>query len=193
MMAVTLLALAGCASSPRTRFFTLRPVAPSGADRERIATPVEVDAVHLAPTLERRWMIRGENGTAVTISGQDRWAADLGVLCRRVLSQDLAARLAPGMLIAPESPAPPNTRGVVVSIDGFAPRSGGELVLDADWTLVQGVGAEPVLSRSVHLSRAEGASAASEAAAMSALLGRLADRIAGEIARTDASHARASS
>jgi uncharacterized lipoprotein YmbA len=185
MLLAAVLTLAGCASSPPTRFYTLDPVDSAGAPQARLARPLEVDAVHIPALVNRRWMIRGENGPAVTISGRDRWTGNLGELCRQVLSRDLASRLPSGMVVPPHTPAPPGTRGVVVSITAFEPQSGGEVALDADWTLVAGVGAKPVLHRTVRLRAPEGPSAGTEARAMSQLLGRLADRIVAGISKAD--------
>jgi uncharacterized lipoprotein YmbA len=97
------------------------------------------------------------------------------------LTQDLASRLPGGMVIAPDSPAPPSARGLVVDILTFQPQASGEVVLDADWTLLEGTQSNPVLRRSVHLTGPAASSAQAEAAAMSTLLGQLADSIAGEI------------
>lgn len=178
------LTLAACASSPPTRFFALDAVAPAAAGAPAGAgTPVKIDAVHIPPALDRESMVRGESGNQLEISSQDRWAGDLGEMIRRVLTQDLAARLPPGMVIAPESPAPPNARGVVVDILTFQPRAG-EVELDADWTLLQGTQSNPVLRRSLRLTAPAAASAQDQAAAMSSLLGQLADRMAADIGRT---------
>ena len=176
-----ILTLTGCASSPPTRFFALDPVSPAADQAGGRGAPVKVDAVHIPPALDRDSMVRGESDNQLQISSQDRWAGDLGEMIRRVLTQDLARRLPSGMVIAPESPAPPSARGLVVDILTFQPQSGGEVVLDADWTLLEGTQSNPVLRRSVHLTAPGAASAQGEAAAMSALLGQLADRIAAEI------------
>lgn len=186
LLAVLLtLTLAACASSPQTRFFALDPVAPGAApaaDSGAVRTPVKVDAVHIPPALDRDSIVRGESDNQLEISSQDRWAGDLGEMIRRVLTQDLAQRLPSGMVIAPESPAPPSARGVVVDILTFQPQAG-DVVLDADWTLLQGTQSNAVLRRSVHLRTAAGASAQSQAAAMSTLLGQLADDIAAKMGR----------
>ena len=185
-----LLTLTACASSPPTRFFALDPTsagapaaASGGADHDT-AKPVKIDAVHIPPALDRNSMVRGESDNQLQISSQDRWAGDLGEMIRRVLTQDLASRLPGGMVIAPDSPAPPRARGLVVDILTFQPQAGGEVVLDADWTLLEGTQSNPVLRRSVHLTGSAAASAQGEAAAMSTLLGQLADSIAGEIGGT---------
>ncbi|HET9108670.1 MAG TPA: PqiC family protein [Steroidobacteraceae bacterium] len=170
--------LAACASSPPTHFFTLEPVAPGAATTAvRGHAPLKVDAVHIPPALDRSSIVRGMSGNQLQISSRDRWAGDLGETIRRVLTQDLARRLPPGMVIAPDAPPPANARGIVVDILTFQPRDAGQVVLDADWTLLQGSQSHPVLSRSEHLTTAAAPTAQGETAAMSTLLGQLADRI----------------
>jgi uncharacterized lipoprotein YmbA len=178
---LALLTLAACASSPPTRFFTLDPVASAGGSRTIAGEPIKIDAVHLPPALDRNSLVRGESGNQLSISSQDRWAGDLGEMTRRVLTQNLASRLPSGMVIAPESPAPPSARGVVIDILTFQPQASGEVVLDADWTLLQGTQSNPVLRRSVHLTATAAPSAQGEAAAMSTLLGQLADSMAADL------------
>jgi len=183
LAALATLALTACASSPPTRFFALDPVASAGAaagGSGATGAPVKVDAVHIPPTLDRESMVRGESGNQLEISSQDRWAGDLGEMIRRVLTQNLASRLPAGKVIAPESPAPASARGLVIDILTFQPQAG-EVVLDADWTLLQGTQSNVVLSRSVHLTAPADASAQGQAAAMSTLLGELADGIASQI------------
>jgi uncharacterized protein len=179
------LVLAGCASSPPTRFYTLDPVtATAGAAQQSGGgAPLKVDAVHIPPALDRNSMVRGESDTQLDISSQDRWAGDLGETIRKVLTQDLASRLPAGMVIAPDAPAPPSARGVVVDILTFQPQGAGEVVLDADWTLLQGTQSNPVLRRSVHLSTSAANTAQGQATAMSTLLGQLADGMAADLAK----------
>jgi uncharacterized lipoprotein YmbA len=178
-----ILTLGACASSPPTRFFALDPVSgasPAEGQAGSASAAVKIDAVHIPPALDRDSMVRGESDHQLEISSQDRWAGDLGEMIRRVLTQDLAQRLPSGSVIAPESPAPPSARGLVVDILTFQPQ-GGEVVLDADWTLLQGTQSNAVMRRSVHLTAPAASSAQSEAAAMSTLLGELADGIASQL------------
>jgi uncharacterized protein len=185
---LAVLTLTGCASSPPTRFFALDPVSPgAGAAAGESGTPLKVDAVHIPPALDRDSMVRGESDNQLQISSQDRWAGDLGEMIGRVLTQDLAQRLPSGMVVAPASPAPADARGLVIDIMTFQPQ-GGEVVLDADWTLLQGTQANPVQRRSVHLTQSAAPSAQGEAEAMSALVGQLADDIAGQIGGAHADH-----
>ena len=180
--ALLLLTLTACASSPPTHFFTLdpvRPAAPAGATAGH--APIKVDAVHIPPALDRSSIVRGANGNQLEISSQDRWAGDLGETIRGVLTQDLSSRLPAGAVIAPDAPPPADAHGIVVDILTFQPRGAGEVVLDADWTLLEGTQSSPVLRRSVHLTSAAAPSAQGEAAAMSTLLGELADDIVAQI------------
>ena len=175
---VVALAIAGCGTSPPTRFYTLDAVAPQSSPPQTVQRPVEVDAVHVPTVLDRRSIVRGESGNELQISSQDRWGGDFGEMARRVLTQDLEERLPGGTVIPPDSPAPDNARGIVVEILSFEPDGAGQVVLDADWTLLEGSPARPLLQRSVRVAKAASDSAGGEAAAMSALLGRLADDIA---------------
>jgi uncharacterized lipoprotein YmbA len=86
------------------------------------------------------------------------------------------------MVLPPDARLSGNARGVVVDILSFQPDESGRVVLDADWTLLQGDPAKPVLRRSVHLTGQGGASATDQAAAMSRLVGQLADQIATGVA-----------
>jgi len=173
-------AAAGCGSSPPTRFFALDQVAPRERVQPRDTAPFKVTAVHIPALLDRESMVRGEHQHQLEISSQERWGGDLGEMARRVLTQDLQARLPAGTVIAADSPAPQNARGLVVDILNFEPDDSGEVALDADWALVEGSPAHSVLTRSVHLHRAGADSAASQAGTMSQLLGQLADDIAAE-------------
>ena len=170
------LLLTACGSSPPTRFYALEPTA-STARSSGPDAPIKVDAVHIPSLLDRQTMLRGENHYQLSISSQDRWGADFGDMVRRVLTQDLERRLPAGSVISPNTPAPPDARGLVVDILSFAPDGTRAIALDVEWTLLQGSPARPLVQRSVHLNEPSDGSAGGQAAAMSRLLGRLADQI----------------
>ena len=187
-LALAVILIGGCGSSPPTRFYTLDAETSADAPGARLDAPLKVDAVHVPPMLDRNEMVRGESHNELRISAQDRWAADFGEMARRVLTEDLQSRLPAGAVIAPESPAPQGARGLVVDILTFQPQTAGMLVLAADWTLLEGAPATPVLQRSVRLTAPAGASAGSQAAAMSRLLAKLADNIAAQVAARHPGH-----
>jgi uncharacterized lipoprotein YmbA len=183
--------LAGCGSSPPSRFFTLDAIAPARPQDLKVVTPIKVDAVHIPPAFDRQSIVRGERQHQLVISSQDRWAADFGEMVRNVLAEDLAKRLPPGTVIAPEMPAPDSAYGLVVEILSFKPDGSGHVGLDADWSLLASSPPQPVLRRSERLSEPAGSTAQDEASAMSTLLGRLADHIAIGLAQANGKVARA--
>ena len=130
----------------------------------------------------------------MVLSDADRWAAPLGELARRALTQDLERRLPTGAVIYPDAPKPPAARGLVIDLLSVRPDAAGGVVLDASWTWVApralptatatgGAGPTPVAlpSRPVHLTTAavEGG-VETIAPELSALLAQLADRIAAD-------------
>ncbi len=173
-----LLLLAGCGSSPKTHFYTLDVVRGTGGQQAALAGPIQIAAVHIPAALDRRQMVRRTGTNAVDISDRDRWSAPLGRMARNVLSQDLAARLPKGAVVLPDAPAPAATRQIVVTIAAFGPLADGTVRLRAEWALLDGSPAKPVLRRNVDLQVSSGRGGAAVASAMSRLLGQLADRMA---------------
>ncbi|MGH6957257.1 MAG: PqiC family protein, partial [Caulobacteraceae bacterium] len=119
----------------------------------------------------------------LNLADQDQWGAPLGQLIRRALAQDLQARLAPGTLILPGAPRPAGARALVVNVIEFQPGTDGRVRLQASWTLMAGKPLAAVLTRDASLvSEGPTTGGQSQAAAMSALLGELSDRIAASLA-----------
>jgi uncharacterized lipoprotein YmbA len=184
ILVLGLLLLANCGSSPKTHYYTLAVVPGSGPEKGSIATPVTVAEVHLPPSLDRREMVRRTGPNTADISGDDRWTAPLGEMIRSVLSQDLAARLPKDEVVPPDSPAPPRTGQIVVTIAQFGPDGSGRTTLDCSWSLLEGSRGAPALRRDVALETPSPGDAGAQAAAMSQLLGQLATRIAAALAES---------
>lgn len=182
LMAGAVLVLAGCGSSPPTRFYALAAMPGPAEARPAEATPVTVADVRVPPTLDRREMVRSGEGTAVIVSGRDRWAAPLDDMSRTVLSEDLAVRLPPNAVVPPGAPVPPRTARIVVAITRFEPAVGGRAVLAGSWSLVRDGASAPELRQDFALDGPAAAGGEAQAAAMSGLLGRLASCIAATLA-----------
>ena len=183
---VAMVFLAGCGSSPKTQFFTLTPMPPQeGQARAEIKAPVTVAAVNVPPSLDRSELVRRTGATTVDIDSDARWTAPLGDMIRTVLSQDLAARLPQEKVILPDSPAPPNTAQIVVSIAEFGPAGTSGTTLQGSWSVMKGAAAKPVRQRNFDLDAdASATGGSSQAMAMSRLLARLADDIAAALPGT---------
>jgi uncharacterized protein len=178
MVAITAAGLlGGCGHSPPTQFFTLTPVRADAAQRSYAGSPVQVRAVHIPATLDRPERVVETTRDRLDILEQQRWGGPLADMVRRTLTEDLMTRLPAGMVLTEAAPAPPATRGIVVDIVEFQPEPAGLVVLDASWTVIAGQSGPPGprAMRRFQLHAAGGADA--EVAAMSQLLGQLADAI----------------
>ena len=172
--------LAGCGSSPPTQFYTLDPVAPQTAARAAVSMPVQVVAVHIPADLDRQEMVRERAPHQLEVSDKNRWGGALDTMIQRVLTQDLARRLPPDDVVLPEEPAPPHHAAIVVDILQFDRDSSGNVIFDGSWSLTDASGDKPLLNRHVRLNAPSSSqSYGDQAAAMSRVLGELADGIAG--------------
>jgi uncharacterized lipoprotein YmbA len=178
--------VAGCASSPPMHYYTLTEAPASG----RLSVPdnmvpIRLDRVTIPTELDRSQIVRRLDPTRLQIVEGDRWAAPLDETIRRVLSEDLAARLGPGTVANPNEPSIGEKRqSLAVDISEFYGDPTCAVTLRAAWTLKQSD------SKSVHgteeaRAAADGPCVGASAipAAMSQALGQLSDRIAASVAR----------
>lgn len=182
IMIVTAFLLAGCASSPPTRFLTLTPVAPAGNVAGACRYPVAVDTVHLPATLDRDAVVRQTGENTLSINDRNHWGAPLDEMTRKVLAQDLVRRMPAGAVLLPGAPETPSARHLVVTITSFGEVAHRQVRLEGSWTLLAGLPPRPVLAREIHGSvMASDSSYDAQAAAMSRLLADLSDQIATEL------------
>ncbi|HEY1582849.1 MAG TPA: ABC-type transport auxiliary lipoprotein family protein [Chthoniobacterales bacterium] len=171
------LILSGCGSSPKTHFYTLSTT-PAASGQHSISSPVQVTAVHLPPSLDRRQMVRMTGANSVEVSEVDRWSGAFDEMIRNVLSQDLAVRLSAGRLIFPDAPPLPGTRMIVVTVAQFGPTADGEVQLQGSWALLGEASGRPMQEHNFLFRAGPAPDAAATAAAMSRTLGELASAIA---------------
>ena len=176
--AALMLALTGC-SSPDNKYFTLSTeggAAPASAAATRT---VSVDEVTIPSYLDRPQIVVRQTATQADIREYERWMEPLDSMLRRVLTADLAARLGAGHVL--DRPAK-DTALIAVTIDEFG-QDGDRAVLRGQWTVKtagkDGPGASHSFSREEPLGKAE---TPDMVAAMSRLVGGLADEIAGTTA-----------
>ncbi|MEI9983844.1 MAG: PqiC family protein [Aliidongia sp.] len=182
------LLLAACSGSPPTRFFTVAPVAPAVAGIASSGAPIKIASVQVPPSMDRLELVRQSAANELAIDDFAHWAAPLGELARNALTQDLAARLGSPRVIYPDVPDPDGTRRLTVDILSFT-YAPGSAVLDVSWSLAppkhrsgSPPDDKPATPRTVRLSApAQDPGPKGEAAALSALLGQLADAIAQDL------------
>lgn len=173
-----LIALAGCASSPPSSFYSLQP-RPGDGERPALAgPPLAVTDVSMPPALQRQAMVRRGPDSAVEIRGTERWAGPLDRMIQRTLAFDLAARLAEGAVLLPGQPGPAGgARRLVLVVERFSPGPDERVVLAARWTLLAR-GGEALVSRDETIRAPMASPAAGDAAeAMSDALAELSSRI----------------
>jgi uncharacterized lipoprotein YmbA len=182
--------MVACGSSPPQRYYTLQPVAvPAGAAAMGAAPEnqiaVRIQPVVIPPELDRVELVSRGGPYRVHIADSDRWAAPLDDQIRRTLNDDLAARLPAHLVADPNEPGTQEPRRLlsVTVIEFYADDECGAM-LRADWTL-RGPRAESQHGNEqfkTHdaVSCVAGTPAAL-AAAMSAALGTLSERLAAVI------------
>ncbi len=174
--AVAIACLAGCAS-PDPTFYTLQPVPGTPS---RAAISIEVRRPGLAGYLDRSDIVLKNASYRLDVNSQLRWAEPLGDMIGRVLAQDLSQRLS-GASVFAESGAITEEPQLRLEVDvlTFDPDASGAVVLTAEVALERGTTHQPVATRHVSLTaQPAGQGAANVVAAMSTLLGNLADQIA---------------
>lgn len=111
-----------CGSSPPTQYYTLNAIASVGRSSNYAGTrtPVTIEKVIIPATLDRPQIVRRVSANRLDIDETERWLAPLDNIVQRVLTQDLASRMASGMVIQPGAPLPASAiRRVVVDITTF--------------------------------------------------------------------------
>jgi uncharacterized lipoprotein YmbA len=131
-------ALCGCGSSPPTRFYILNQIAPSAAAAPAAASSiaVRVEPPALAPEIDRPELVTRSGPNRVHVAGSQRWAAPLRGQIRRVISDDLAARLPAGLVADPDEPATNEPRRTLtLEIEEFYGDDSCAVSLRAGWAL----------------------------------------------------------
>jgi len=174
-------ALFACGSSPPTRFYILNEIAPATAAPAAAASyqiPVRVEPVAIAPELDRPEIVSRIGLNRVHVAGSDRWAAPLDNQIRRVLSDDLSARLPPGEVADPNEPSAKDPRRLLtIAIDEFYGDDSCAVNLRASWSLTNPQAASQHGTELVQ-ALASASCAGELPAAMSRALAVLADRLA---------------
>jgi uncharacterized protein len=176
--------LFACGSSPPTRFYILNEIAPTTPAPAATAPnqiPVRVEPVAIAPELDRSEIVSRIGPNQVHVAGSDRWAAPLPEQIRHVLSDDLSARLPPGLVADQNEPTTKDPRRLLtVAIDEFYGDDSCAVTLRASWSLTTPSVASQHGTEQVQMP-ATAPCSGELPAAMSRALGVFADRLAATI------------
>ena len=167
---------AGCGSSDPD-YYTLKawpgPAQAGGPPTVRVRTPT------VAAFLDRDSIVRNDQGYRLKLAKEAAWGEPIAELIGRTLTQDLQQRL-PGSTVFAEDGAVSTTPQAVVELDvsQFAEDQDGNAAIGATLS-VQRPDAAAATSQLLHLSMPPaGSSTADLAAALSRLLGQVADAAA---------------
>jgi uncharacterized protein len=178
---------AGCASSPPMHYYTLSEVPGTARLSPTDNTvPVHLDRVTIPTELDRAQIVRRIDATRLQIVEDDRWAAPLDDTIRRVLSNDLAARLPPGLVADPNEPSVGEKRqSLSVDVQEFYGDASCAVTLRAAWLLKPPDSPSSRGTEEIRIpAGTDCAGTATLPAALSQALAQLSDRIAAVIAHS---------
>jgi uncharacterized lipoprotein YmbA len=180
-LALSVFLLAGCVSRQRDHFYVLTPLpAAFGTARSQFDRQVTL-RVTIPSIVDRGEMVIQTEG-GVSVMDHERWAAPLADMVNGTLSQDIERRRS-DVVVLPKSADKagiPLFR-IAVDIDQVAARMGEHLRIDTHWRVTDVRTGKETLGRDSFVSTQQPQSFEEIAAALSACIGLLADRLAGEI------------
>ena len=180
ILAPMALGLARCAS-PDPAVYTLRAVPgqtrPGGPPAIKLARP------GLAGYLDRPEIVRDSAANRLQLRSGERWGEPLGDMIGRVLAEDLSQRLTGSSVFTEAGSISVDPAATIeLDIQRFDLDAGGTVVLQAQVAVEAGRSHDPIGTRSIRLTLPPASDSTSDlVGAMSALLGQLADGIAGMV------------
>jgi uncharacterized lipoprotein YmbA len=173
--------LAGCGASPPSKFYVLTadPVPPRAA-ATATGNTVALGRITLPGALDRPQIARRRGANEIVFSEEERWAGPLDDMMRRVLADDLAARLPAGVMLVESSARPPPGVTIALDVSRFDADESGAVTLTAHWAALGPNGAPLGAPReSTIVEPGSGNGATAVAATMSRAVAAVAARIAG--------------
>jgi uncharacterized lipoprotein YmbA len=144
MTAAALSILAGCASSPSSRFYTLGGE-PSTVSTMPASFYIEVPPVDMPQQVAKNQLVVQTSAAQVQVLEEERWASLPADEVRRALSSDLTRQL--GAIDVYGTPRPDSVAvyRVKVNVQRFESWPGAQALIDAVWS-VRAAGSQTVLT-----------------------------------------------
>jgi uncharacterized lipoprotein YmbA len=140
--------LAGCASSPSARFYTLTPISPQEAKPSAPATnPVSVSIapVEIPDYLERPQIVTRDGQNELSLAEFDRWAGSLSDNISAVLAENIGLLLGSDrVFVYPRMSAEKADYTVAIRVLRLDCVLGDRVLFKAQWTLFAGPGRKDV-------------------------------------------------
>ena len=173
--------LTGCGSLPLQRTYVLGdPPGPALGVRSETGLPVfELKTVSVPDYLDSTDILRRTGSNEVVASPSGRWGERLSLGLTDALASALSRRL-PKLVIA-TAPAGEPTRRILVDVERLEIGAGGRCLMAARWRIAGSDGQAASSRRGTFGETATSADDAAVAAAMTRVVGQLADQIAATI------------
>jgi uncharacterized protein len=179
--AVLVLLLAGCVTRQRDNFYVLDPL-PAAVPASRSQFDRQVTLRITIPSLvDRGEMVIAANG-GVSVMDHERWAAPLVDMIGGALSRDIEQRRS-DVVVLPRSADKAGIPliKIAIDIDQVSARLADHLSIETHWRVTDTGTGKEVLGRATFVSAQQPQNYAEVAAALSACVAQLADRLAAEI------------
>jgi uncharacterized protein len=180
-LAPLVLLLAGCVTRQPDHFYAIDPL-PAAVAAPRSQFDRQVTLRVTIPSLVDRgeMVIAGQNG--VSVMEHERWAAPLADMVNSALSRDIERRRSDVVVLSrsADKAGIPLIK-IAVEIDQVTARLAEPLSIDTHWRVTDARTGKETLGRDTFVSPQQPQSYAEVAAALSACIALLADRLAGEI------------
>ncbi|HTD72771.1 MAG TPA: PqiC family protein [Steroidobacteraceae bacterium] len=176
-----LVLLTGCVTRQRDHFYVLE-AQPAGSRESRSQFDRQVTLRVTVPSLVDRAEMVLASPAGVAVMDHERWAAPLADLITAALARDIEQRRNDVVVLSKtaEHAGIPLVR-MTVDVDQITARLGNQLIVETHWRVTDVHTGREVLGRDTFLSPQAPQSYADVAAALSACIASLADRLAGQI------------
>lgn len=181
------LAIAGCGSSPSAKFYILntvdRNVSLSAATMNDQSVAVKVGPISIPDTLDHSQIVTRSGQNTLIMDEFNRWGGDLQSDIQRILGENISILLPTDQVIlSSEISRVSADFQVLINIREFDGNLGGNVTLNADWTVThKGKEKTVIAKKSVLQENTDGTDYQAYVAAQSRLLAKLSQEITDEI------------
>jgi uncharacterized protein len=180
--------ISGCGffTRPTIRYYSLEPIPPLTAVGVApvAGLPIAVDGIELPPGLDRQGIVIREANHRLEMRGTELWASPLERMVLHTIAFNMARRLPEGMVVLPGQAQPAGgRRSLFVIFERLVAGPEQVMLLEAQWVL-RGrtpAAADEIRHETITIPL-QSLESEQVAAAMSAALATLADRIVGRLA-----------
>lgn len=180
------LALSGCGSSPKPRYYTLQMPSAAGQPADGAQAGVVLGPVNLPEAVDRVQLVLRSGDNTVDISDAHRWAEPLKSQVGRVLAANLARELGtPRVSLFGTATGVEGDIRVAVDIVDLQATLGGDASVEALWTVRGAHDAPPLHGRAVARVALPGSGYEAVAAAYGSALAQIGKEIAATVRRAE--------